>query len=74
MHLLNTTLIMTYIILSYLTDPDDGLSVILLALSVSYPFFYESYQLSLSGVDYLFDIWNYADMTYIFVGLVNVYA
>ena len=46
MHLVNTLFIIIYIILSYLDEDDGSYSVILLALSVSYPFYYEVYQLS----------------------------
>ena len=73
MHLLNTLFIIIYIILSYLDEDDEKYSVILLALSVSYPFYYESYQLSQNGFDYFADIWNYADASYIVMSCANVY-
>ena len=73
MHFINVALIMAYIILSYLTTPDEGASIVMLGLSVCYPFIYEGYQVSQNGLDYFQDKWNYADMSYIFMGIVNVY-
>lgn len=50
MHFLNVSLIIAYIILSYLTTPDEGVSIVMLGLTVCYPFLYEGYQVSLNGL------------------------
>ena len=44
MHFINTLLIIAYIVLSYYQEPEEGNVIqILLAIAVTYPFFYESY-------------------------------
>jgi uncharacterized membrane protein YedE/YeeE len=44
-----------------------------LAVSILYPFFYESYQVSLSGWSYFIDIWNYSDISYNLMSVANLY-
>jgi hypothetical protein len=73
MHFVNVGLIIAYISLSYFTTPDDNVSIVMLGLSVCYPFFYEGYQLTLNGLNYFQDVWNYADMSYILMSILNVY-
>jgi hypothetical protein len=73
-HFLNTLAILAYIVLSYMAEPeDDRFQVILLAFSISYPFFYEMYQLSQIGGDYFTDKWNLADLCYLLMSILNLY-
>jgi hypothetical protein len=73
LHIVNTLVIILYILSSYYAESSDSTLVILLACSVTYPLLYETFQLFMNGGDYLWDKWNYADMSYIVMGFINIY-
>jgi hypothetical protein len=75
MHLINTFLIVLYIILSYYHEPkEDNVIILLLAIGITYPASYEVFQIAKVGIiEYLSDTWNYADMIYVTLSLTNIY-
>ena len=77
MHLFNTLVIIIYVSLSYLREPDPAetnIIPILLAVGVAYPAFYEIFQVSKVGPkNYFVSFWNYADIVNIFLSLTNIY-
>lgn len=75
MHLINTLLIVLYIILSYYNEPrEDNIMILLLAIGILYPTNYEQFQVMKIGVvGYLHDTWNYGDMIYVSLSLTNIY-
>jgi hypothetical protein len=77
MHLFNTLLIIVYVSLSYLSEPDEeeGNTIpVLLALGLAYPAIYELFQLSKAGAeDYFQSFWNYIDIANIILSLINIY-
>ena len=54
-------------------ESSKGLYTILLAIGLFYPAAYDITQLLRSGCsDYLSDPWNYADMVFIYGGMINI--
>ena len=77
MHLFNTAVIIAYVCLSYLREPEEdegNIIPILLAIGVAYPAFYEFFQLYKVGTrSYFVSFWNYADIVNIILSLINIY-
>lgn len=73
----STLIIIIYISLSYLREPDEQESAtipILLAIAVAYPALYESFQLYNAGWrDYFSDLQNYVDISNIVLSMINIY-
>ena len=74
MHFLNVIFMILYIYLSYISEQESGSLVILLALSISYPFVYELYQFCQNKHKYFEDIWNLADLGFIVTSILNLYC